>query len=134
MSEDIRGQITLFERWSPPLRESLGSTLRFIKGKPISLIKTLHTVGKWNDSKGEMDRVTKSEDINGFIGSIGTYEGDSEVPGFWIVDVNGDKMGYLMYNQKNDEFIEGHSMYHYTYEGKSEKDKRILQLVKDNVL
>ena len=38
-----------------------------------------------------------------------------------------------MYDKKTGEFVEGNSMYHYTYQGKTEKDNRILQLFLDNL-
>ena len=35
--------------------------------------------------------------------------------------------------KKTGEFVEGNSRYHYTYQGKTEKDNRILQLFLDNL-
>ncbi len=132
MSKEIREQIDRVKNWKQFLNESLKDKLSFLEGKPISLIKTLHTVGKWNDEKREMDKITRDEDFDGFIGKIGDYEG-YETPGFWVMDDNGKMKGFVMYDKKTDDFVEGNSMYHYTYQGKTEKDKRILQLFLDNL-
>jgi len=129
MSKEMRNMINNFQKL---LTENLEQKLTFLKGKPISLIKTLHTVGKWNDEKREMDKVTKDEDFDGIIGQIGSLEG-YETPGFWVMDNNGNKKGFVMYDKKTGNFVEGDSMHHYTYQGKTEKDNRILQLILDNL-
>ena len=56
MSKEMREQIDRVKNWKQFLNESLKDKLSFLEGKPISLIKTLHTVGKWNDEKREMDK------------------------------------------------------------------------------
>ena len=111
MSKEMRDMINNFQKL---LTENLEQKLTFLKGKPISLIKTLHTVGKWNDEKREMDKITKDEDFEGVIGQIGDYDG-YETPGFWVMDDNGKRKGFVMYDKKTGEFVEGNSMYHYTY-------------------
>ena len=45
----MREQINKVKNFGQFLNESLKGKLSFLEGKPISLIKTLHTVGKWND-------------------------------------------------------------------------------------
>jgi hypothetical protein len=115
------------------LNESLKKKLGFLEGKPITLIRTFHTVGKWSDEKGEMDKITKDEDFYGFITNIGEYDG-YETPGFWVMDDNGKMKGLVMYDKKTGDFVEGDSSYHYTYRGKTEKDERILELVKNNII
>jgi len=132
MSKEMREQIDRVKNWKQFLNESLKDKLSFLEGKPISLIKTLHTVGKWNDEKREMDKVTRDEVFDGVIGQIGDYEG-YETPGFWVMDDNGKRKGFVMYDKKTGEFVEGNSMYHYIYQGKTEKDNRILQLFLDNL-
>ena len=134
MSKEMREQINKVKNFGQFLNESLKGKLSFLEGKPISLIKTLHTVGKWNDEKREMDKVTRDEEVSGIIGKIGDYEGGGyDVPGFWVMDDNGKRKGFVMYDKKTGEFVEGNSRYHYTYQGKTEKDNRILQLFLDNL-
>lgn len=111
------------------INESLKDELSDLEGKPISLVKTLHTAGKWNDEKREMDKVTKDEEFDGIIGQIGDYEG-YDTPGFWVIDSNGKKKGFVMYDKKTDKFVEGNSIYHYTYQGKTEEDNKVLELIK----
>lgn len=132
MSKEMREQINKVKNWKQFLSESLKGKLSFLEEKPISLIKTLHTVGKWNDEKREMDKITKDEDFEGVIEQIGDYEG-SETPGFWVMDDNGKRKGFVMYDEKTGEFVEGTSIFRYTYRGKTEKDNRILQLFLDNL-
>lgn len=116
-------------RWVNFLNEKLS----FLEGKPISLVKTLHTTGKWNQKTNKMDDVKKSEDVNGFITNIGEHEG-FKIVGFSLTDGNGKKRGLIMYDKKIKEFVEGDSIFHYTYTGKTDKDNRILQLILDNLL
>ncbi len=132
MSKEMRKQIDRVKNWKQFLIESLNSKLSFLEGKHISLIKTLHTVGKWNDEKSEIDKEEKDEDFDGIIGQIGDYDG-YETPGFWVMDNNGKRKGFVMYDKKTGEFVEGNSIYHYTYQGKTEKDNSILQLFLDNL-
>ena len=130
MSKEIREQINKVKNWKPLLNESLKDKLSFLEGKPISLIKTHHTT-RWNDEKGDLDKITSDEDVDGIIGQIGNYNG-YETPGFWIMDDNGKRKGFVMYDKKIDKFVEGDSIFHYTYQGKTEKDNRILQLFLNN--
>lgn len=81
-----------------------------------------------------MDKITRDEEVSGIIGKIGDYEGSGyEVPGFWVMSNDNKKIGFVMYDKKSNNFVEGNSIYHYTYNGKTENDNRILQLVKDNL-
>ena len=132
MSKEMREQINKVKNWKQFLSESLKGKLSFLEEKPISSIKTLHTVGKWNDEKREMDKITKDEDFEGVIGQIGDCRG-YETPGFWVMDDNGKEKGFVMYDEKTGEFVEGTSIFHDTYRGKTEKDNRILQLFLDNL-
>jgi len=50
------------------------------------------------------------------------------------VDKDNKKLGFIMYDAKRDEFIEGESTFDYTYTGKDSKDSIILQLMKDNLV
>ena len=118
--------------WNDFLVESLKGKLSFLEGKPISLVRTLHTIGKWNEEKGSMDKVEKEEDIDGFIGKIGEYEGEASL-GFSLMDAGGKRKGFVMYDEKTGGFIEGDSTYRYTYRGKTEKDERILKSIVDNI-
>lgn len=118
--------------WSEFLGESLKGKLSFLEGKPISLVRTLHTTGKWNEEKGSMDKVEREEDLDGIIGKIGEYEGENS-PGFSVMDNGGKRKGFVMYDEKTGGFIEGDSTYHYTYRGKTEKDERILKSILNNI-
>ena len=134
MSKEIRQMIDKVKNFKQFVNENLQEKLSFLSGKPINLIKTLHTTGKWNDEKKEMDKITRDEEVSGIIGKIGDYEGSGyEVPGFWVMSNDNKKIGFVMYDKKSNNFVEGNSIYHYTYNGKTENDNRILQLVKDNL-
>lgn len=122
MSMDFKNETNLNE-----------SKLSFLQGKPISLIKTRHTVGKWNKENRQMDKIKTDEDFEGIIGQIGDYEG-YYTPGFWVMNDNGKNKGFVLYDKKNDEFIEGDSTFYYTYKGKTEKDERLLNLFKINFI
>ena len=63
------------KRFNQVITESLKGKLGFLEGKPITLIKTLHTVDKWNEKDQVMDMKTTDEEVSGFIGQIGDYEG-----------------------------------------------------------
>jgi len=97
-------------------------------GKTINLIKTWHTTDKYNPEKGEMNKVTKDEKISGIIGDS-KYEGDP-LQGFQLLNDNGKIIGYVMYDEKKDEFVEGSSIYHYVYTGASAKDTAMLNAFK----
>jgi len=132
MIKILREDINRVKKLEKFLNESLIGKLSFLVGKPISLIKTLHTIGKWNDEKNEMDKITKSEEFDGFIGEISEIDG-IEVAGFGVMNEDGSKKGFVLYDKESGEFVEGMSSYNYTYQGKTEKDDRILQLVVDNL-
>ncbi len=132
MSKEIREQINKIKNLKQVLNESLEDRLSFLLGKSINLIKTHHTVGKWDDEKMEMEKITSDKRIAGFIDSIGKYMGH-EIPGFSVVDDNGNKIAMLIYDEKIDSFVEGNTTYHFVYKGDTDKDERILQLVKDNL-
>ena len=134
LAELQKSELAFGNNFNQFINENLQEKLSFLSGKPINLIKTLHTIGKWNDEKKEMDKITKDEKLTGVISKIGNFEeGKYEAPGFWLMSNNNKKLGFVMYDKKNDEFVEGNSMYYYTYTGQSEKDNRILQLFKDNL-
>jgi len=134
MSKEIREMINKVKNFNKPINENLQEKLSFLSGKPINLIRTLHTIGKWNDEKKEMDKITRDEELTGVIDKIGDFgESGYEVPGFWVMSNDNKKLGFVMYDKKSDKFVEGNSMYHYTYTGQTEKDNRMLQLFKDNL-
>ena len=56
-----------------------------------------------------------------------------ELPGFWVKGKDGKIKACVMYDKNKDEFVEGFSSFHYTYKGQTEKDDRILELVKNNL-
>lgn len=121
------------------INEGLKGKLAFLEGKPISLVKTLTTVDKWNREEDRMDMKTTDEEVDGIIGEIGVgrlgvgdYE-DHDTPGFWITDEQGKKKGFVMWDEGKGKFVEGESTFGYTYRGRTEEDDRILQLVKDNI-
>lgn len=120
------------KRFNQVITESLKGKLGFLEGKPISLLRTLHTVDKWDEEKKNMSMKTTVEEVNGFIGQIGDYEG-YDTPGFWLMDERGRKKGFVMWDEKSKEFIDGDSTFKYTYQGKADKDSRVLQLVLDNL-
>ena len=120
------------KRFNQVITESLKGKLGFLEGKPITLIKTLHTVDKWNEKDQAMGMKTTDEEVSGFIGQIGDYEG-YDTPGFWLVDERGKNKGFVMWDHNTKEFIDGDSSYKYTYQGKTDKDNRILQLMLDNL-
>ncbi len=120
------------KRFNQVITESLKGKLGFLEGKPISLLRTLHTVDKWDEEKKNMSMETTVEEVNGFIGQIGDYEG-YDTPGFWLMDERGRKKGFVMWDEKSKEFIDGDSTFKYTYQGKTDKDSRVLQLVLDNL-
>ena len=124
-------QITSYKDF---LNERLEGKLSFIKGKPINLIKTKISVGKWNPSTGQMDKTRTEEEIDGIIGDIGVDYDGIEFPGFILLDSGGKRRGLVMYDAKKDEFIEGESSFYYTYTGKTDADNRTLELVKNNMI
>jgi hypothetical protein len=94
-------------------------------GKPISLIRTKHT-RKYNPQIGDNEAVTEDEQINGVIGKIGDFEG---IKGLTIMNGQGGKIAFLMYDKKSGEFIEGDSTWKYTYKGADEQSDRILKFI-----
>jgi len=113
--------------WTSFIKESFGENLI---GRPISLIRTLHTIGKWDETSRGMEKVTKDEKVMGFIGPMGEYDG-YETSGFWLMDDMGKKKGYILYDKKTGEFVDGESTYHYTYTGETQEDISLLGLIKD---
>ena len=99
-----------------------------LKGRTINLIKTLHTTDKYNREKGEMNKVTKDEKISGKIGDS-KYEGDP-LQGFQLLNDGGKIIGYVMYDEKKDEFVEGGSTFHYVYKGQTSSDQNLLDKFK----
>lgn len=119
------------KKWSQFVNEGLKGKLQFLIGQPINLIKRLHTT-KWNKESQTNDKITQDENVSGLIGQIGDYEG-YDTPGFYLTDESGRKKGFVMYDEKNQEFIEGDSTFYYTYHPKTDKDERTLQLIIDNL-
>ena len=125
----------MIKRWNQFINESVTSLneldeLSDLIDTQISLVKTLHTTGKYNQETREMDKVKSSRIVNGAIGEIGVYDGDFS-PGFFLNDEHGKKLGFVMYDKKNDRFEEGESSLLYTYTGQTESDNQILQKIKN---
>jgi hypothetical protein len=116
------------------INENLKDNLVSLQGTPIDLIKTLKTTGSWNPDKQDMDKVEKKTEVSGIVGEIGVDEDGRVSPGFMLVDRDNKKLGFVMYDAKRGEFIEGESTFDYTYTGKDSKDNIILQLMKDNLV
>jgi hypothetical protein len=116
------------------INENLKDNLVSLPGTPIDLIKTLKTTGSWNTDKQAMNKVEKETEVSGIIGEIGVDMDGRVSPGFMLVDKDNKKLGFIMYDVKRDEFIEGESTFDYTYTGKDSKDSIILQLMKDNLV
>ena len=94
-------------------------------GNPISLIRTKHT-SKYNPQIGDNEPVTQDEPIDGVIGKIGDFEG---IKGLTVMNGQGGKIAFLMYDEKSGEFIEGDSTWKYTYKGADEQSDRILKFI-----
>ena len=95
-------------------------------GKPISLIRTLHTRGKYNPETGEMNKVTEDKQIDGVIGEI---VDERAAKGLKVMNSQGGKIAFLMYDKHYGSFIEGDSTFHVTYKGADETSERILQFI-----
>jgi hypothetical protein len=100
--------------------------LNELVGTPINLIRTKHTTGKYNPEKGEMDKVSIDEPIDGVIGEI---VNDGVVKGIKVMNPQGSKISFLMYDKKIGKFIDGDSTFSYTYEAADDKSERILQFI-----
>ena len=98
-----------------------------LEGKTINLVRTLHTTGKYNNETGKMDKVTQTKNMTGTIGDINSFSGST---GFWLMNDEGKKLGYVMYDPKIDKFIEGESSFYYEYEGQSSEDQELLNQFK----
>jgi hypothetical protein len=122
------------KRFPTFINENLRDNLVSLQGTPIDLIKTLKTTGSWNSEKNDMERVEKKTEVSGIIGEIEVDMDGRVSPGFMLVDRDNKKLGFIMYDAKRDEFIEGESTFDYTYTGKDHKDNIILQLMKDNLV
>jgi hypothetical protein len=93
-----------------------------LKGKTINLIKKFGS--------------QEEEDKKGVIGTIDDFDEtgkkDPGLSGFWLLNPsNGKKMGYVMWDKKRKEFVEGNSSWHYTYKGKSSADQAMLDKFKN---
>jgi hypothetical protein len=111
---------------APGLNET---KLDFLLGKPIELKKTLHTIGKYDQSTNSMERLKKTSIIKGIIEDI-TQEKISRMVVKYKTEQGANGVAHIMYSKK--EFIEAESTYHITYEGLSDKDSRMLELFKAN--
>jgi hypothetical protein len=92
-----------------------------LKGKTINLVRTFGS---------------KEEDMKGEIGTIDDFDEngkkDNGISGFWLMNPsNGKKMGYVMWDEKAKEFVEGGSSWSYTYKGKSSADQAMLDKFKN---
>jgi len=101
--------------------------LGFLIGKPINLIRTLYTQGKYDAEKGEMAQIQRQEEISGPIKSIDASNG---VPMLVVANSRGSNAASVMW--RKTEFVEGWSSFHYVYTGATPKDTRILELFKAN--
>jgi hypothetical protein len=108
------------------------SKLSFLIGKPIKLIKTLHTTGNYDSKTNSIAKVKKEEEVNGLIGGFDN-EGGFSVPYMIISTPDGSKViGHIIWDQKRKEFIEGYSSFHYVYSPADEASSRNLDLFKIN--
>jgi hypothetical protein len=98
-----------------------------LEGKTINLVRTLHTTGTYNNETGKMDKVTQTKNMTGTIGDINSFSGST---GFWLMNDEGKKLGYVMYDPEIDKFIEGESSFYYEYEGQSSEDQELLNQFK----
>lgn len=105
---------------------TLQDKLNELVGAEINLIKTLHTTGNYNPETGEMDKVKKDTPVNGVIGEIVNEPG---VNGLKVMNPQGGKIAFLMYDKRTNEFVEGDSSFKFTYKGADEKSERILQFI-----
>ena len=113
---------------APGLNET---KLDFLLGKPIELKKTLHTVGKYNQSTNSTEQLKKTSIIKGIIEEI-TQEKISRMVVKYKTEQGSNGVAHIMYSKNKKEFIEAESTYHITYEGLSDKDSRTLELFKVN--
>jgi hypothetical protein len=102
--------------------------LDFILGKPISLIKRLHTT-KYNPNTDSLEKVTKDEMIDGEIVKI-IDDDPFSVPVLVVKSPN--QTSRIMYEKNKDRFIDGESSYLYQYIPQTPKDERTLTLFKNN--
>jgi hypothetical protein len=117
----------------PKISESFDTEkLSFLIGKPINLIKILHTTGKYDPISGQMSKVKREEKISARIKGFDD-EGGYSVPCMTISRLDSNNtIGRIMWDKKSNEFVEGDSSFHYTYEPESEVDMRNLELFKNN--
>jgi hypothetical protein len=104
------------------------SKLNFIIGKPISLIKRLHT-SKYNPESGKLEKIRKDVEISGEIVKIKNDDPFS-VPE--MVVKCPDTVCNIMFEESKNRFIEGESSFSYEYIPVSDRDSRILNLFKNN--
>lgn len=98
-------------------------------GYQFKLIKTLHTVGKFNWWKPR--QVTKTSlTIKGTIVTVGECQG-KKCPCFRLIDENAKTVAFPMYERSTGLIIDANSALYYTYEGATEKDKIFLEQFKD---
>jgi hypothetical protein len=104
------------------------SKLNFIIGKPISLIKRLHT-SKYNPKSGKLEKIRKDVEISGEVVEIKSDDPFS-VPE--MVVKCPDTVCNIMFEESKNRFIEGESSFSYEYIPVSDRDSRILNLFKNN--
>jgi len=102
--------------------------LDFIIGKPISLIKRLHTT-KYNSNTGSLEKVTKDEMIDGEVVKV-IDDDPTSVPVLVVKSPN--QTSHIMFEKNKNRFIDGESTYLYQYIPQTPKDERVLTLFKNN--
>jgi len=135
MSKEIREQIDRVRNFKNTLTENIKEKLSFLEGKPISLVRTRKSMGKYNPEKGEMDEIIDITEIDGYISNIGVDPDGRNANGFTVVNDEGKNLCYVFYDKygNQNQFIDGDYGSIFTYTGKSKKDDRILQLIVDNL-
>jgi hypothetical protein len=139
MSKEIREQIDRVRNFKNTLTENINEKLSFLNGKPISLIRTRKSMGKYNPEKGEMDEIVDIDEIFGYISNIGIDPDGRNGNGFTVIDDDGKKLCYVFYDKyahkygNQYKFIDGDYGSKYTYAGTTKKDYNILQLIIHNL-
>jgi hypothetical protein len=104
------------------------SKLNFIIGKPISLIKRLHT-SKYNPESGKLEKIRKDVEISGEVVAI---KSDDPFSTPEMIVKCPDTVCNIMFEEGKNRFIEGESNFLYEYIPISERDSIILNLFKNN--
>ena len=99
---------------------TIDDKLNDLVGSSINLIRTRHS----NNGNEEVN-------FQGIIGKIGKYDEDDTrmTPGFWVMNENGKRKGFVMYDKNSGELIDGDSSFHYTFTPADEQSERILRFI-----